>query len=668
MVSETRQLRFVYYCSGHGYGHATRVSAFASHLLRLNPQPIVHIVSSAPKHVFADSLASGALYRHADIDPIIVQPLAYRVDRKRSVEVLKSFLGKRDLKTIEESEWLRNINADCVLSDAAFLGCCAANTAGIPSVLITNFSFDSVYSYLSTSFVDQDDSPPQNPELLQVTNTQEALAPDTPIPWDELRPLVEQILSGYRCADLLVRLPGAIPIPSFAVTPSLPSPRWVDLQRRTFIPTVEGHLTEPPSVYELHPPIPFPPNHGPKVLPRSVLPAPLLVRSPDPSVYTEEGRRRLLNSIGVPHSIQTDRNTKILLVSFGGQIFHKPHSHSRTPSQTGTPVRTGSATNIKEDKRVPLHETTNDSQLTEEVQADALSDALRSTILNNSTKGRISEIWPNSSAVKSSTLSRMSSLRTRSRLMVAGAPPAAVPNSPSLPVFSSIIPPTPSPNTDGKFEFPMTPKTPIATGIVEDTPLLQDEPQLFPDDSWIAIICGVSKDWGSEDGEEMPERFFVAPKDVYMPDLTAVADVLLGKLGYGTVSECVDSCTPFVFVPRPLFIEEYGLRMLLHQEGVGVELSRQSYESGEWAVAVEEAWNKGREAKEKKRLEGENGKRKEEGLEMAKKVVGWVEEWKVNMSIAQEITSIGVSEEERLDGGDFGSTTTLRGERDAILN
>lgn len=87
---------FAYYCSGHGeynvvrdcicllitnpaapgYGHATRVSAFASHLLSLDPQPTVHIISSAPKHVFADSIALGALYRYAEIDPVIVQPLA----------------------------------------------------------------------------------------------------------------------------------------------------------------------------------------------------------------------------------------------------------------------------------------------------------------------------------------------------------------------------------------------------------------------------------------------------------------------------------------------------------------------------------------------------------------------------------------------------------------
>lgn len=86
-------LVFAYYCSGHGqfsqispefhsystgYGHATRVSAFARHLLslRLNRRLTIHIVSSAPRHVFADSIACGALYRHADIDPVIVQPLA----------------------------------------------------------------------------------------------------------------------------------------------------------------------------------------------------------------------------------------------------------------------------------------------------------------------------------------------------------------------------------------------------------------------------------------------------------------------------------------------------------------------------------------------------------------------------------------------------------------
>ena len=75
-----------------------------------------------------------------------------------------------------------------------------------------------------------------------------------------------------------------------------------------------------------------------------------------------------------------------------------------------------------------------------------------------------------------------------------------------------------------------------------------EEPEacLLPD-GWIAIVCGVAKNWGEED---LPEGFYIAPRDAWMPDITAIGDVLLGKLGYGTCAECVDACTPFVYGER----------------------------------------------------------------------------------------------------------------------
>ena len=116
--------------------------------------------------------------------------------------------------------------------------------------------------------------------------------------------------------------------------------------------------------------------------------------------------------------------------------------------------------------------------------------------------------------------------------------------------------------------------------------------------------------------------------------------------GYGTVSECVDSCTPFVYgesfkrtvivrnvysgcdaVSRPLFIEEHGLRLLLGREGIGIELSRQAYEAGDWAATVEEAWIRGRVGKMRKRAQGVTGTRKAEGLAMAEQVVSWTRNW-----------------------------------------
>ncbi|KAI8980058.1 hypothetical protein BD414DRAFT_420926 [Trametes punicea] len=647
MANDYKRLVIVYYCSGHGYGHATRVSAFASHLLRLDRRPIVHIVSSAPKHVFSESVALGALYRNANIDPVIVQPLAYRVDRRKSVEVLEKFLSEKDRKVTDECQWLRSIKADCVLSDAAFLGCLAANEAGIPSILITNFSFDSVYSYLSTPFIDE--PPKQDPTsdalLRPPARAQDDIEPDAPVPLEELFPLVHQIHSGYRCADLLLRLPGAIPLPSFASHPSLPSPEWVDTETRTFKPYIVDHLTSPPSSYILHPQIPFPPPYRPKPLPREVRQAPLLVRPTDPSVYTPEGRSRLLGSIGVPAHLHNPEQTRILIVSFGGQVFHKPHSrsHSRTPSKADTPRELPAGLRISAagsahmvNQPTPLADT-QDSLTDPERHAQALSDALKNAAMERTSESPSpTEVVPHGPppalparpAVDTEHVyARQGGL---SRLRVAGAPPAAVPTSPRIPTQMPAfvtIPPTPRP-VDGFDSSEPSWDGGASEGREQD----EVEVRILPDDSWIAIVCGVSKDWGTEDGEELPDNFFVAPRDVYMPDLTAVADVLLGKLGYGTVSECVDACTPFVYVPRPLFIEEHGLRLFLEREGVGIELSRTQYEQGEWADAVEAAWRAGREAKARKRAEGETGKRCAEGRRMANEVVEWVRKWKTGIA------------------------------------
>ena len=86
--------------------------------------------------------------------------------------------------------------------------------------------------------------------------------------------------------------------------------------------------------------------------------------------------------------------------------------------------------------------------------------------------------------------------------------------------------------------------------------------------------------------------------------------------------------SPHGTVSRPLFIEEHGLRLLLDHDGVGVELSRQSYEAGDWGSAVSEALSKGAEMKAKKRWDMEHGirvgKREEEGKRLATEVLGWM--------------------------------------------
>jgi hypothetical protein len=425
----------------------------------------------------------------------------------------------------------------------------AAKEAGIPSILITNFSFDSVYSYLSTPILDVAPSSHHTGSLPTVLN----ISTDDPIPSSELTPLVEQIYSGYRCADLLVRLPGYIPIPSFFVQPSLPSFKWINVKSQQMWPNVIDDLTAAHARYELHPCVSTVAQR--KRIKRSVVQAPLLVRPPSSmlSVYTREGRSKLLSSMGVPIALHELGQTKVLVVSFGGQVFRKPSCPGSITSN-----RSVSGEHILDLNPKPPCPHTKLKH-----KAGLGLDNITNQMFKNANTTFVNSDLHISSPTKYDLLAPSVSpawLATPGHIWIPGAPPASKPLSiPSM--QSPIVVPA----------FHGTPTLGISNFTTED--LEFDVPRLLPDSSWIAIVCGVSKDqWASESQDkDIPEGFYVAPRDVYMPDLTAVGDVLLGKLvgyhnrakawrfilapetdslffkGYGTVSECVDTCTPFVY-------------------------------------------------------------------------------------------------------------------------
>ncbi len=69
------------------------------------------------------------------------------------------------------------------------------------------------------------------------------------------------------------------------------------------------------------------------------------------------------------------------------------------------------------------------------------------------------------------------------------------------------------------------------------------------------------------------------PKDVSFryADLTASVDVVLGKLGYGLVSECLSLGKPILFLGRNAFAEFDMLRELVLQRGLGMEISLERF-------------------------------------------------------------------------------------------
>ncbi|GAU15232.1 hypothetical protein TSUD_09700 [Trifolium subterraneum] len=185
-VSASRKhLVFAYYITGHGFGHATRVTEVARHLIDAGHD--VHLVTGAPDFVFTSEIESPRLFiRKVLLDCGAVQADALTVDRLASLEKYSETAVKPRAKILAiETEWLNSIKADLVVSDVVPVACRAAADAGIRSVCVTNFSWDFIYA-----------------EYVMAAGLHH-------------RSIVWQIAEDYSHCEFLIRLPGYCPMPAF---------------------------------------------------------------------------------------------------------------------------------------------------------------------------------------------------------------------------------------------------------------------------------------------------------------------------------------------------------------------------------------------------------------------------------------------------------------------
>ncbi|MBE7559116.1 hypothetical protein HS125_09265 [bacterium] len=88
--------------------------------------------------------------------------------------------------------------------------------------------------------------------------------------------------------------------------------------------------------------------------------------------------------------------------------------------------------------------------------------------------------------------------------------------------------------------------------------------------------------------EPTPPNLSVYPNGtVYHPDLVQACDVVLGKLGYGLVAECLSSRRPIVYVPRTGFAEHDVFVAELPARLPILPLSEEDFLSGRWLEALE---------------------------------------------------------------------------------
>lgn len=82
---------------------------------------------------------------------------------------------------------------------------------------------------------------------------------------------------------------------------------------------------------------------------------------------------------------------------------------------------------------------------------------------------------------------------------------------------------------------------------------------------------------------ELPGNWTVLPRSVMAhPDLVASVDVVISKVGYGLVGECLTGGTPIIYCPRTGFAEYPVIDDYLSARPHGMRISAERFASGDW--------------------------------------------------------------------------------------
>jgi hypothetical protein len=141
----SHQNRIACFISPHGYGHAARAAAVMDALHHLDPEQEFEIFTEVPEWFFHHSLSGAFTYHPFLTDIGLVQESALKVDLAKTRERLDSFLPFQEKKISELARVVTKRRCRFILCDISPMGILVATRAGIPSVLIENFTWDWIY-------------------------------------------------------------------------------------------------------------------------------------------------------------------------------------------------------------------------------------------------------------------------------------------------------------------------------------------------------------------------------------------------------------------------------------------------------------------------------------------------------------------------------------------
>lgn len=139
-----------FYISGHGFGHTVRQIAIINAVGARLPAVDLVVSTSAPRRLFDQTVRVPIIFNQRPNDTGVVQIDSVRLDERATIDLASEFYRTLPARAEEEALQLRAHDAQLVISDAPPLACAAAAAAGIPSVVVSNFTWDWIYQGYET--------------------------------------------------------------------------------------------------------------------------------------------------------------------------------------------------------------------------------------------------------------------------------------------------------------------------------------------------------------------------------------------------------------------------------------------------------------------------------------------------------------------------------------
>lgn len=135
--------RVVFYVSGHGFGHSTRIQAVINHLPPERAD--VTVRTTAPEWLYRQNVSRPFDFTRVECDVGVVQADSLTTRPAETLDRWLAFEAQMPGWVRAEAEFLNSWGADLIVADIPSAAFEASSRAGIRSVAMTNFSWDWIY-------------------------------------------------------------------------------------------------------------------------------------------------------------------------------------------------------------------------------------------------------------------------------------------------------------------------------------------------------------------------------------------------------------------------------------------------------------------------------------------------------------------------------------------